>query len=49
MDKPNLFAQIEMNFFSSVMISIDANFLFWLPSRVILHFKDHVFPTCAQR
>ena len=35
-------------FFSLVMIKICANFLFWLPSRAVLPFKDHVSPTCTE-
>ena len=30
------------------MIKIDADFLFWLSRRAMLHFKDQVSPTCTE-
>ena len=34
--------------FAWVMIKMGENFLFWLSSRAVLHFKDQVSPTCKE-
>jgi len=38
----------KWGFFASVMIKIGENFLFWLSSCAMLHFKDQVSPTCVE-
>ena len=35
-------------FAALMMIKIGPSFLFWLPSRAMLHFKDQVSPTCSE-
>jgi len=47
MDKP-IFWHKKWAFFASVLIKTDANLLFWLSRRVMLHFKDQVFPTSTE-
>ena len=42
MYKPSSLAHKKWGFFASVMIKIGGNFLFWLSSGVMLHFKGQV-------
>jgi len=38
----------KWTFFASVMIKIGGNFLLWLSSCAMLHFKYQVYPTCVE-